>query len=132
MKRRIGTIRNLLHILCALAVFAIGFAHKSPVLASQIPASELAAYALPDGTIPFICDSALDDEAGGKKHVHDHGCEACRISAGSMLVVPPSVGGPQVRISGTERLPAYREAFYRQLFPPNASPRAPPLSGISV
>jgi hypothetical protein len=132
MKRRNGTIRNLLHILCALAVFAIGFAHKNPVLSSQIPASELAAYQLPDGSIPFICDSALGDETGGKKHVHDHGCEACRISAGTMLVVPPSVGGPQVCVSGSERLPAYREAFYRQLFPPNTAPRAPPFTGTPV
>ncbi len=127
MKRQQNRVRSILHILCALALFAVGFAHKTPVIAAQIPASQLSAYMLPDGTIPEICDNTVGDDGEHKGHLHNHGCEACRISSHVLMVHPPQVGGPLVCVSTSEPLPAYQEAFYRHLFPPNAAPRAPPL-----
>ena len=123
------TIRGMLHILCALALFAVGFAHKAPVLAQQLSPAELAAYTLPDGTIPDLCLPGADIEGKGKGHIAGNDCEACRISASTILPLPADSTGVPIRVASKAILPVRFEALYRQLFPPNTSPRAPP-SGL--
>lgn len=120
---------KLVRILCAIALLCVGFAHKTPVSVTAIPTAELAAYTLPDGSLPVLC---LPEDGGhGKGGGHDfgNGCEACRITASTVLPLPSDTIGRPVVAGEIIELPLRREAFYRQLFPPNTSPRGPP-SGL--
>lgn len=97
MIRHLGQYRQLgLRILCALAFLLLGFAHKPPVVdVGPIPASEIAAYILPDGTLPVLC---LPSEVGtAKQDHHESGnfCEACRLAASTILPTPvDTLGAP--------------------------------------
>lgn len=86
-------------ILCALAFLLLGFAHKPPVVeAGPIPASEVADYILPDGTLPVLCLPSEDGTA--KHHQHESGtfCEACRLAASTILPTPvDTLGAPILR-----------------------------------
>ncbi|MDZ7874047.1 MAG: hypothetical protein U5N27_13435 [Rhizobium sp.] len=122
---------KLVRIICAIALLCVGFAHKTPVIESAIPLSELASYTLPDGTIPILCLPSQDDS--GKHHSNDRGtgCEACRLSASIILPAPADSIGQAIVVGAEIQLPVRHEAFYRQLFPPNASPRGPPAGLIA-
>lgn len=131
MRNRVGTWAIALRILCAIAFLSVGFAHKAP-FAEAAQAVKFAAYTLPDGTVPDIC---LNNDAGGshqKKHVLDRDCEACRISASVLLPVPSAIEVATAAIAAEPVLIIRREAFYRQLFPPNAAPRAPPVFPVTA
>ncbi len=112
-----------------LLVF-LGFAHRQ--MASALAASpvELAAYALPDGTLPTLC---LPDEAGGKSgKVLDRDCEACRISAASALPDAPADAEPAALAETDLIFADTPEAFHRLDFPPGAPPRGPPSVPFSI
>ncbi|MDI7922398.1 hypothetical protein [Ferirhizobium litorale] len=121
---------GLVRMLCALALLMVGFAHKVPALDyGPIPLSEIAHYTLPDGSLPMLC---LSSEHGDTKHgSHDlgSGCEACRLSASVLLPAPPDTVGERIQQAIAHFRPLRSEAHYRQLFPPNTSPRGPP-SGL--
>lgn len=113
-------------IMCALALFCIGLAHKPPVIvAEQIPVSELANYVLPDGTVAILCLPGQGDD--GKSHILGSGCEACRLSGSMILPSPPTCAGEQMALVLAVVIPPPIENIHRQTFPPNAAPRAPPL-----
>ena len=79
--------------LYALAMATLGFAHKpaAPV-AGALSAIELAAYALPDGTLPDLCLTGHDqDGPQGAAAVH---CDACALSHAPGLVPPAQIGLP--------------------------------------
>ena len=77
-------------MLCAVALVFIGLSHK-PVSASVPATFDLAAYKLPDGTMPDLC---LNDMVAGKeKHVAGTGCEACRSGSAMLLPVPSDLVG---------------------------------------
>ncbi|ACM40214.1 MULTISPECIES: hypothetical protein [Rhizobium/Agrobacterium group] len=122
---------KLVRIICAIALLCVGFSHKTPVIESVIPLSEVASYTLPDGTLPVLCLPTQDDN--GKHHSHDlgTGCEACRITASIVLPTPADSIGQAIVVATEIHIPIRREAFYRQLFPPNASPRGPPTGTIA-
>ncbi len=66
------------------ALVLAAFAHRA-VNAEPVPA-ELAAYVLPDGTLPDICLTGDTNDTG-----HDHGtvaCEFCLIAGGAALAAP--------------------------------------------
>jgi hypothetical protein len=111
-------------IACAIALLSIGFAHK-PLDLRALSQVDMAAYTLPDGTIPDLCIPG-DDGAGKTGHLMDHGCEACSLSASVLIPQPPAFGGV-VLASGQQAVPAQRvEAFRQRLYPPGSGPRAPP------
>ena len=64
-------------VLYALAMVTLGFAHQPLKIAA--PDAQLAAYALPDGTLAPICAHA--DGQPQERHIATHGCEACALSA---------------------------------------------------
>jgi hypothetical protein len=122
----------LVRILCALALLFVGLSHKPPALAAPtLTPAEIAAYTLPDGTLPVLC--LPSEDGAGKNHSHDfgNGCEACRLASAILLPAPPAIGGLAIAREADRFVPVRYEAFYRQLFPPNASPRAPPFSLIA-
>lgn len=131
MKLGCSRWKTAVRMLCALALFAVGFAHKMPVASAAAPL-EIAAYMLPDGTLPVLCRPGSDGDTEKGKHHADKDCEACRISASVHLPAPPQVIAIHLPVAVNEVLPIRAEAFYRQLFPPNAAPRAPPADTVTV
>lgn len=127
--KHVGTLTR---IFCALALLFVGLSHQPPALsAPTLTPAEIAAYTLPDGTLPVLC--LPSEDGAGKNHSHDFGsgCEACRLASAILLPVPPTIGGVTLVREADRFIPIRDEAFYRQLFPPNASPRAPPLGLIA-
>lgn len=133
MERRLSLAEQcIVRTMCALALLLVGFAHKPPALAdNQIPLSEIAQYVLPDGTLPVLC---ITSEDGKTKHHHGDigsGCEACRLTASVFVPAPADALGLPILREAERDTPTRVEAFYRQLFPPNTSPRGPP-SGLTA
>lgn len=52
MVAKLNNWRVALRIMCAIALLALGFSHKMPVVAATLSEAQLAAYILPDGTLP--------------------------------------------------------------------------------
>lgn len=114
-------------ILCALALICVGFAHKPPVIDPRaIPAQEISAYVLPDGTLAELClpDVAADGKV--KPHLFGTGCEACRLSGSVVLATPPRADGEVILATLDVLSPPLVEALHGRVFPPAAAPRAPP------
>lgn len=120
---------TVIRTLCALALVMVGFAHLVPQFPQDSGAGQpdLSFYALPDGSIPFICSAAnptgADDEpASGLTQ----DCPACRIISSVVLPVPQpglKVREPYARIVfPTAQEPVYlAESVFADI-----SPRAPP------
>ncbi len=114
-------------MICVVALVLLGLAHR-PVAspAPQLSPQEIAALTLPDGTLPELCLPSEDGK--GKAHAATSDCEACRISATVLLPTPSDAVGIQMPLVAALALPQPAEAHYRQLFPPDSHPRAPPVT----
>lgn len=125
MRRSASTWQFVVRALCVVALLAVGFSHRAPVLAAApLSAAEIAALTLPDGTLPELCMPGSSED--GKTQIGFSHCEACLISASVLLPMPTDITGERLPATVAVLLPPRVEAFYRQLFPPNAAPRAPP------
>ncbi|OCW55681.1 hypothetical protein AWJ14_06645 [Hoeflea olei] len=117
--------RGLVRILCALSLMLVAFAHRPLALAQNGPAfapAEIAAFALPDGTLPDLC---LNGEDGPRHYAATH-CEACRIVSAVDLPVP--FAGAEITrwfVAAELAVPQDATLAYPALRP-GASPRAPP------
>ncbi|MBD9650275.1 hypothetical protein JVX98_31830 (plasmid) [Ensifer sp. PDNC004] len=119
-------------ILCALALLLAGFTYKPPMAAaSPLPAELLSEYVLPDGTSPVLCLPSEDGKSSHGSHDAGTGCEFCRLASAVLLPSPADSAGRPISRSINLFVPTRTETFYRQLFPPNTSPRGPP-SGLSA
>ncbi|MBY5357670.1 hypothetical protein HFO94_29850 [Rhizobium leguminosarum] len=119
-------------VVCALALLFVGFAHQVPAFAKDsFSPVALAQYVLPDGTLPTLCITVVDDS--GKEHGkigHLSPCEACRIGATILLPQPGDETGMRIGFTVATELPRRVEILHRQLYPPNTGPRAPPTDPI--
>lgn len=110
--------------LYALALVLLGFAHRPPPAASDFRV-DLAAYAMPDGSLPTLCGGAGD--AGSGQSTASVHCEACALSA-----APGLAGAPQVFVvAPTVRTVALHARDPGQYVPPTRhapSSRGPPLA----
>ena len=114
-------------ILCALALICVGLSHKPPVIDPRaIPASEISAYMLPDGTFAELCLPDIDSNGKAKPHLFGTGCEACRLAGSILLATPPSTSGEVIVATLDVLSPPLVEALHGRVFPPSAAPRAPP------
>lgn len=130
-KRIFGTTQWIVRILCAVALLSVGFAHTPAVAsAAELTTLELAQYRLPDGTLPVIC--VTERTPDGKEHGKTFmpGCEACRISAAILLPTPSTDIFEHLAFVREDIVVVRREAYHRQLYPPNSGPRAPPALPI--
>lgn len=130
MAKKVHIRDSWLRILCALAFLCAGLVHAAPALhAGSIPASELSDYVLPDGTTPILCLShGGDSQAGPKAPGFAPGCDTCCLSTPVFLPAPVRTAGePMPRVLAV-LAPPRLEAVPRQIFPPNAPPRAPPAA----
>jgi hypothetical protein len=133
MQHRLDRIEQwLVRILCTIALVFVGLVHQVPAAAEDaLSPAALAQYVLPDGTLPTLCVTVVDDH--GKEHgkiAHLNPCEACRIGASVVLPQPADITGARIGFTFKVELPRRVEAFHRQLFPPNTGPRAPPANPI--
>lgn len=127
----IATWMTMMRIVCVVALCAVGFAHRAPVVAATaLTAAEIAALTLPDGSLPDLCLPGQAEDGKSKTHTASADCEACRISGQSLPLMPMDMVGMRLPIVTHIALPRRAEAFYRQLFPPNGGPRAPPVSVV--
>jgi hypothetical protein len=129
MRAKLMTWRMAIHAFCMVALIAVGFAHKIPnASASPLTPSEIAAYTLPDGTLPVLCiaDYATSDQGHDHKHKADGGCEACRISASILLTAPADTVGLLAKLERKLTFQRIDAPIFARIFSPNTSPRAPP------
>lgn len=87
MTAKMSTWRLALRALCAFALLFAAFAHQ-PSLNSYGGDSQLAQFALPDGTLPDICPAYPDSDPGKSKPTRD--CEFCRIASSVVLPEAPT------------------------------------------
>ena len=121
----------MMRVMCIVALCAVGFAHRAPVaFATVLSASEVAALTLPDGTLPDLCLPGQDEDSKSKTHTVSADCEACRIAGEALPLTPTDLVGTRLPIATHIALRLRAEDFYRQLFPPNGGPRAPPVSVV--
>lgn len=112
-------VRTLATALLAVAFALVGFGH-APVPA----ATDLAAYAAPDGSMPDICGMDLDPDHG-EQAVHDR-CQACTLVAGAALP-PPFAGVPVPRTAAAAHPSTGPPApVHSRRWRPNLS-RSPPV-----
>jgi len=79
--------------LYALAIATLGFVHKPVAPAASAPSAiEMAAYALPDGTLPDLCLTGHDQQ-GPQSAAAGH-CDACALSHAPGLVPPAQIALP--------------------------------------
>ncbi len=127
-------VRWMTRVICAVALTLIAFAHQTPtsVAAAASVHAALAAYALPDGAIPFICASGDADRGKSHGKSHMHGCDACRISASVCLSGPAGDIGAAVFDETNIGLLAMLDFPRKQIVPPEGRPRAPPRDRIAA
>lgn len=116
-----------LRLFCAALLIALGFAHR-PMAAPAMP-MDMAAYMLPDGTIPALCLPDHDTGKPGKDMAPR--CEACRISSAAVLPMPSCEAAAIAPATERVAFIATPERFHRLVFPPNAPPRGPPARPVS-
>lgn len=126
MAQRISRLAAAIRLIAALALLMIGFAHQ-PVVANPL-ALKFAAYTLPDGTLPFFClnDDGSQPVKDSKGIVHDHSCDACRLSASVLMPTPPDLSGRSLDLAAIRPVVEQDFRLARTLHPPNSGPRAPP------
>ena len=83
--RKIGASAWLVRLVCMAALVFVSFAHR-PAQTATIDPLELAAYMLPDGSLPDLCVTAIDED--GKSSHHVAPCEFCRIASTFALPLP--------------------------------------------
>lgn len=113
----------MLRIMCALALVFAAFAHR-PVQPDFPDDFDVAAYTLPDGTIPVTCltgpDSNSNGDAGGSR------CEFCRIASATALPEPSGEFSPCAIEITLAFIPPIIAVPTRQIFSGNAPVRGPP------
>jgi len=113
----------LLRIMCALALVFAAFAHR-PVQPAFPGDFDIAAYTLPDGTIPVICLIGTDGKPAG--NAGNSRCEFCRIASATALPEPPGDFVPCAIEVTLAFNPPIIAAPTRQAFSGNAPVRGPP------
>lgn len=130
MIARVTRWQKGVRILCALALLAIGFAHRVPVADAGYVGTEISAYILPDGSLPDLCHTFTLDE--GQSHPDRHAfapvCEACRISVGILLPQPLDMTGIPFIIDTDEGFVADTAEVRPPVLVASAAPRAPPVN----
>lgn len=113
-------------ILCVAAVVSIGFSAEASGNLRELSAAEIAAYMLPDGTLPALCVTVPDGSGQGK--IVKLGSDTLGLHSAVALPVP-SPSFVTLKASGGELLFPPKAAQLRHLlYPPGSGPRAPPAS----
>ena len=116
-------------MLIAFALVAVAFGHQSLRLSSSdLSAAELAAYVLPDGSLPVICFGNDGVGSGHDENAGATGCDACRLTS-SVILPAPSCDPWRATSDVSSAVPAATlRVHIARAFPPAAPPTAPPLA----
>lgn len=110
-------------IFCAL-VFVVS-ALAQPPASAAMPAPEMAAYVLPDGSLPDLCLSGHDDP-DGKGGTKAHGCQSCCLAAPVVLPTPQVFHAEPSSVFLALSSPAAELLLVRPVLLAGSGPRAPP------
>jgi hypothetical protein len=115
------------HLVCAIALMLVGFAHQPPVINTSSGTIDVSQYVLPDGSLPIFCitDNGGDEQSRGKMHMV-HGCDACQITASILLPMPADEAGHAMQFAAAIPVVMTMDVFGRPLYPPNTGPTGPP------
>jgi len=118
-------LKAMIRILCVIALVFVGFSHKLIAPSPSAPV-DIASYALPDGTLPFLCIGGQSSDSDANAALFAS-CEFCRIS--TAVVLPDNIVVPQQVSFVTTILPATpARVDSRKPAPATpATPRAPPF-----
>lgn len=116
--------RHFLLAFYVLAAVTVGFAHRPLALASG---ADLAAYALPDGTLPVICGTGSTEPGSlpAKRHAGAV-CDACLLTSAPGLLPAESDSLTYDAAPPAAVLPTRLRAPGDQNKPLNIRSRAPP------
>ncbi|WP_244316801.1 hypothetical protein [Pannonibacter tanglangensis] len=129
MIRRIRSpLQKLVMALAALSFILLGSMHHGPqglagaaAAASGYDAVDLAAYVLPDGTLPDLCNPSASDDGGDR--ADGPGCPACLLAKSVALASSLPLPGPAFG-SVIDALPVRSDAIGE-----GHGSRAPPARG---
>lgn len=111
-------------IFCAL-VFVVSALVQLPAGAAMSAAPEMAAYVLPDGSLPDLCLSGHDDP-DGKGGTKVHRCQSCCLAAPVVLPTPQAFHAKPSSVFLAVSLPAVELLPARPVLLAGSGPRAPP------
>lgn len=123
-KVKIGASAWIVRLVCMAALVFVSFAHRPAETAALDPA-ELAAYVLPDGTLPDLCVTTVDED--GKTSHHVTPCEFCRIASTFALPLPTELSLANRPVDRASRPRAdLRPAVVASIHVPSHPPQGPP------
>lgn len=111
-------------IFCAL-VFVVSALVQLPAGAAMSAAPEMAAYVLPDGSLPDLCLTGHDDP-DGKGGTKAHGCQSCCLAAPVVLPTPQAFHAKPSSVFLALSLSAAELLLARPVLLAGSGPRAPP------
>lgn len=125
--RQPQVLAAFMRLACVLSLLLVSFVHRPQITVSN-DAVDLAAYVLPDGTIPVLCLTGGNGEEKGK--VDSGSCEYCRLAASVALPDAPADFQSCALSSDIPFIPPGDDVFVRQAFLVNAPPRGPPHGNL--
>jgi hypothetical protein len=112
-------------IICVLTLVSFGFtASAASADTRELSAAELAAYMLPDGSLPVLCVTLPDGSGNGK--IIKLGIDTLSVHPAATLPAPVLAGGYVLRSGTLSQVPRKDILLRKILYPPGAGPRAPP------
>lgn len=117
-------------LLCALALLSFGFSSAASAGTRDISRLELAAYMLPDGSLPVLCVTVPDGSGTGK--IIKLGTDTLAVHDQAVLPAPSFGNGFLVRSIFARWIVPEAAALHHRLYPPGSGPRAPPAADLTV
>ena len=112
---------------CAIALLSLALAAPAEANSRALSSEEVAAYMLPDGSLPSLCVTIPDGSGQGK--IVKLGADSLGLHHHDVILpVPATTAGARLVIVSEQLDPASPDALRHLLYPPGAGPRAPPQS----
>ncbi|HZG27638.1 MAG TPA: hypothetical protein VE079_04175 [Ensifer sp.] len=114
-------------IFCAVALLSLALSAPAEANSRALSSEEIAAFMLPDGSLPSLCVTIPDGSGQGK--IVKLGADSLGLHHHDvMLPMPAEAAGARLVIVAEQLDPARPDALRHLLYPPGAGPRAPPHS----
>jgi hypothetical protein len=125
--KRATILEIVTRFFCALAFLSMTLAAPAEANSRTLSSEDVAAYMLPDGSLPSLCVTMPDGSGQGK--IVKLGADSLGLHHHHIILpVPAEAAGARLVIV-SERLDLPKpDALRHLLYPPGAGPRAPPHS----
>ena len=112
---------------CAIALLSLVLSAPAEANSRALSSEEVAAYMLPDGSLPALCVTVPDGSGQGK--IVKLGADSLGLHHHHVILpLPAETAGARLVIVSERFDPARPDALRHLLYPPGAGPRAPPHS----